>query len=256
MDVYFRVLIQTIFAFFTILVLTRILGKQQITQLTYYEYVNGITFGSIAATMATDTDNLVWQHFFGLIFFGLLTGLMSYISLKVRPLRKLISGESVVVIQNGQILENNLKKIRFNLDELTSELRHKNIFDIRDVEFAILEPSGKFSVLKKPDAQNLTPRDLGLTPPSEGLNIEVIVDGQLIYDNLKGIGLNAKWLLNQLKIQGVSNIRQVAFASIDANHQLYVDLYEDHIPGMVDMSDDVKIPFTLDTLNVGEKDKK
>ncbi|MFZ7103449.1 MAG: DUF421 domain-containing protein [Peptococcaceae bacterium] len=256
MNLFIKILVQTCIAFFTILVLTRILGKQQLAQLTYYEYINGITFGSIAATMATDTDQIMWQHLAGLIFFGVLTYSMSYVSLKSRPLRKIISGEPVIVVQNGKILENNLKKMRYDLDELNSELRYKGIFNIADVEFAIIETSGKFSVLKKTDADALTRRDLEIVAPAEGLQVEVIVDGQMIYANLVNMGLDGKWLLNQLDIKGIKQIKQVAYASIDANHNLYFDLYQDKIAGQIDVSDDAKIPFSLDFLESGQKNKK
>jgi len=256
MDVVLKIMMQTSFAFFVILLLTRILGKQQISQLTYYEYINGITFGSIAATMATDTNQVVWQHFIGLVFFGFLTFSMSYISLKNRPLRKIISGEPVVIIQDGVILENNLKKMRYNLDELTSELRSKDIFDINDLEFAIIETSGKISTLKKADKEAPSREDVGVPGVSKGLAIEVIIDGQLVYTNLEKMGLDGKWLMNQLNIKGVKSLNQVNFASVDKNHMLYLDLYEDNLQGMVDISDDASLPFTMDTIDLGEKDKK
>lgn len=251
-----KVLFQTFIAFFAILILTRILGKQQINQLTFYEYINGITFGSIAANMASDTNQHMGLHLAGLIFFGVLTGLMSYVSIKSRPLRKLIAGEPVVVIQNGKILENNLKKMRYNLDELTSELRSKDIFDIVDVELALIEPSGKLSILKYAELDQPNRKDLNIPASSRGLDIEVVMDGQLIYTNLEKMGLNARWLLNQLEIKGIGSIKDVVFASVDANHQLFVDTYEDKIEGLIDVSDDFKLPFTMDTIKYGDKDDK
>lgn len=206
MELFFKILLQTSLAFFTILFLTKLLGKQQISQLTYYEYITGITFGSIAATMATDTDSLMWQHLIGLVFFSILTFLMSAISLKSRPLRKIIAGEPVIVVQDGKILENNLKKMHYNIDEFTSELRAKNIFNISDLEFAIIETSGKISVLKKPEKEPPTREDLKIPTNSKGLQIEIIIDGQLIYSNLERMGLDGKWLISQLQEKGVASI--------------------------------------------------
>lgn len=256
MELLIKITLQTSLAFFTILFLTKLLGKQQISQLTYYEYITGITFGSIAATMATDTDSLVWQHLIGLVLFAFLTFLMSFISLKSRTLRKIIAGEPVIVVQNGRILENNLKKMHYNLDEFTSELRAKNIFNISDLEFAILETSGKISFLKKPEKEPPTREDLKITADSKGLPIEIIIDGQLIYSNLERMGLDGKWLMGKLQDKGVASISQVAFASIDKNHELFIDLYEDKIEGMIDISDEPKIPLTMDTMKIGEKDEK
>lgn len=256
MDKLDQVLFQTFIAFFAILILTRILGKQQINQLTFYEYINGITFGSIAASLASDTGQHMVLHLAGLIFFGILTGLMAFISLKSRPLRKLIAGEPVVVIQNGKILENNLKKMRYNLDELTSELRSKNVFDIADVELALIEPSGKLSILKYAELNPPTRQDFNIPANSKGLDIEVVMDGKVIYTNLEKMGLDGRWLLNQLENKGIESIRQVAYASVDANHQLFVDTYEDKIEGLIDISDDFKLPLTMDTTKYGEKDEK
>jgi len=256
MNLLIKILLQTALAFFTILFITRILGKQQISQLTYYEYITGITFGSIAATLATDTDQVMWQHLIGLIFFGMLTFFMSFIALKSRPLRKIIAGEPVIVIQNGQILENNLRKMHYNIDELTAELRNKNIFDISELELAIIETNGKLSILKKPEKDHPTREDMSVPSISKGLAIEVIVDGQLIYTNLEKMGLDGKWLMNQLKLKGINSLNQVSLASVDKNHNLYIDLFEDKIQGMIDASDDTKIPFTMDTIKLGEKDEK
>ncbi|KJS22936.1 MAG: membrane protein [Clostridiaceae bacterium BRH_c20a] len=256
MNLLLKILLQTCLAFFTILFITKLLGKQQISQLTYYEYITGITFGSIAATMATDTDQLMWQHLIGLVFFGLLTFSMSIISLKNRPLRKIIAGEPVIVVQDGQILENNLKKMHYNIDEFTSELRAKDIFDINDLEYAIIETSGKISILKKANKDTPTREDLNIAYDSEGLPVEIIIDGQLIYSNLERMGLDGKWLKKQLNKQDILSLNKVALASVDKNHNLYIDLYEDDIKGMIDVSDDPKIPFTMDTINIGEKDEK
>lgn len=243
-----KIIFQTSVAFFVILILTRILGKQQISQLTFYEYINGITFGSIAATMATDTEQKLWEHMIGLVFFGLLTALMSIISLRNRVLRKVITGEPVVVIQEGKIFENNLKKMRLNFDELMSELRNQSVFNIADVYLAIIEPNGKLSVLLKQGKQPVIRDDLGIKSNFPGADIEVIADGQLIYTNLRNMGLNAKWLKEELSKQNINSLQEVAYATVNKNHELFVDLYEDDIPGMIDTSDDVNIPFTMDNM--------
>ena len=135
---YLHVLFQTLLAFGTILVLTIILGKQQISELTYFEYINGITFGSIAATLATDIDSETGLHFFGLVLFGGLTFLMSFLTLKSRWAKKLLEGDPVIVIRDGKILENNLRKSRFNVDQILQLLREKDVYDVSQVQFAIL----------------------------------------------------------------------------------------------------------------------
>lgn len=233
-----EVIIQTILAFFAILMFTRLLGKQQVAQLTYYDYINGITFGSIAGVMATDVAQRTRQHLIGLILFAFLTFLMSYISMKSRPARKVLEGEPSIVVFEGKILEDNLRKMRYNIDDLISQLRQKDVFNISDVKYAILEPNGSMSVLKKADTQPLTPKDMNITPQQQSLPSELIVDGQIIYQNLQQNNLDGKWLMNMLASQNIHSIKDVAYATIDpVTRQFYVDTYKDNIPKNVDISD-------------------
>ena len=127
------ILLQTLIAFFAILFITRILGRQQVAQLTVYEYINGITFGSIAATVATDLGQSSLGHLVGLFLFGALTYLVGYISRKQRYFSKVVQGEPVLVIQDGHILEKNLSRFHYTVDDLTHLLRKKDVFNISDV---------------------------------------------------------------------------------------------------------------------------
>jgi uncharacterized membrane protein YcaP (DUF421 family) len=238
-----EVFFQTLLAFGAVVIYARLLGKQQVGQLTIFEYVNGITLGSIAGVLATDIgfERSIF-HFSGLTIFATLTFLMGFISLKSRPLRKLISGEPVVVIHNGKILENNMKKMRYNMDELSMQLREQNCFNITDVEFAILETDGNLSVLPKSQKRPLTPADLNIPTEYEGLASELVVDGQIIFQNLKQNNLDGKWLLQELQKQGVTNVGEVAYASLDTAGQLYVDFKKDNLQDPRDITDFPKSP--------------
>jgi len=164
MKIFAEIVIQTLLSFFSILFIARILGRQQVSQLTFYEYVNGITFGSIAATLATDINQRTWQHLIGLILFGVLTGIASYASLKKRSIRKVLEGEPILVIENGQILEKNLKRTRYSIDDLNIILRQSDCFTPDDVQYGILEINGQLSVIKRGDKRNVTLGDLNLSP--------------------------------------------------------------------------------------------
>ena len=193
------VFFQTVASFLILLLLTRLLGKQQVSQLTFYEYLNGITFGSIAANMATDDLANAPDHLVGLVTYGILTLLVSWLALKNRKIRKALAGEPVIVIQDGNILEDNLRKMHMDLDELTMLLRAENIFDYKELELAIVEQSGALSVMKKPAYQGVTRQDLHLHAKSKGLAVEVIIDGQIVYENLRAMDLDGKWLVEQLR---------------------------------------------------------
>ena len=226
----FEITLQTILAFFAILFLTRLIGKKQIAELTFYDYVNGITFGSIAANMATDLSHRTWQHFIGLFLFAFLTFLMQYISLKNTTARKVIEGEPVVLIHKGKILEDNLKKTRFNIEDLLSELREKDFFDIRDVHYAILENDGRISVLPVADKKPLTPKDINQKGEEQGIVTEIIVEGKIILPNLHQHGLDKKWLINTLKKNNISEINDVMLAIYNPiNQSIYFDLKNDNL---------------------------
>ena len=240
---YAEVFIQIFLAFFAILIYTRILSKRQIGQLTFFEYINGITFGSIAAVLATDIDpQKTLYNLIGLTLFAGWTFLAAYVSLKSRPVRKVIAGEPTVIIHNGKILEANLKKMHYNLDEMLMQLREKDVFDINEVEFAILEPSGVLSVAKKSQMSSPTRSDLNLSSEYEGISTELILKGEIIHQNLKQIGLDDKWLLKELQNRGVKDIKDVDLAILSSKGNLYVDMSQDSLSTPVDITDDPKPP--------------
>ncbi len=227
MKVAIEVVMQTILSFFSILFITRLLGRQQISQLTMQEYVNGITFGSIAATLATDVNQRTWQHMIGLFLFGALTFLVSYISGKNLKLARVIQGEPLVVIKDGRILEKNLGKFHYTIDDLYHLLRKKDIFNINNVKYGILETTGEISVIKVSHKDTVTLGDLNMLGEQDDIKTEVIVTGNIIYENLASRNLTAQWLIDQLKMYGITDIREVFYANLDSNNRLYVDKYKD-----------------------------
>lgn len=228
MKLVLEIILQTLLAFFSILFITRILGRQQVAQLTVHEYINGVTFGSIAATLATDVNQRTWQHLIGLFLFGLLTFLMSYISLKNIDVARVLQGEPIVVIQDGKILEKNLKKFFYTIDDLNHLLRKKDVFNISDVKYGILETTGELSIIKIGTKVNPTTEDFGIVGKQEEILVEVIVAGNVIYDNLRQQNLTMKWLIDQLKMKGVDDIRDIFYATVDSNNRLYIDKMEDN----------------------------
>lgn len=229
MKLAFEITLQTILAFFAILFITRILGRQQISQLTLQEYVTGITFGSIAATLATDVNQRTWHHLIGLVLFGALTYLVSYISSKNMKFARIIQGEPIVVVKDGKILEESLKRFHYTVDDLHHLLRKKDVFDIEDVKYGILETTGEISVIKVSDKNYPTLEDLNILGKQDDIKTEVIITGNIIYENLVCRNLTAQWLIDQLNTQGIYDIREVYYANLDENNKLYIDKYTDNI---------------------------
>lgn len=240
---YLEVVIQTFVAFFGILIYTRILGKQQVSQLTIFEYINGITFGSIAAVLATDIGpRSTLFNLLGLTLFTMLTFGAGFLALKSRPVRKVIAGEPTVVIHNGKILEDNMRKMQYNMDDLLIQLREKDVFDLGHVEFAILEPNGSLSTQLKSQVKPVTRKDLGLPTDYEGISVEMVMDGEVIHQNLRQMGLDENWLLNELKQRGVMTLDEVSLAVLASDGSLYVDVTRDDLGTKIDISDFPEAP--------------
>ncbi|MFZ5643728.1 MAG: YetF domain-containing protein [Bacillota bacterium] len=237
MNPFIEVFIRSVGAFFVVLIITRIIGKTQIAQLNVTDFVNAIVLGSIAGVMATNTAENAWYYAFGLLVFGSLTFGTEYLSLKYRPARKLLEGEPTVVIHNGKVLENNMRKMTYNMDDLTMQLRGKNIFNISDVEFAVLETNGDLSVLPKSPKQPVTLEDMNLPGKYQTIASELIVDGEVIRQNLIQNNLSEEWLYQQLENQNIKDIGSVLFASLDSQGNLYVDLKKDNLQSPRDITD-------------------
>lgn len=234
---YFLIALRSLIAFVVILLMARWLNKEQLSHLTFCDWIVGITIGSIAANMATDFQGHSWSYVVALVAFGAAAYFTGMMTEKSRPVRKLIEGEPTVVIHNGRILEHNMAKLHYNLDNLLSQLRDKNVFSIEDVEFALLEGNGGLSVLLKSQKRPVTPTDLEISTSYEGISSEIIVDGQVIYQNLKQNQLDEQWLIAELKKQGYNSPRDIVFASLSSDGQLYIDDKRDKNQHMVDVSD-------------------
>jgi uncharacterized membrane protein YcaP (DUF421 family) len=223
-----EIVLRSIAALAALFIFTRILGKKQISQLTYFEYVVGITLGGLAGFISTDME----AHFFlGLlamfVWFIIPLG-FEFLTLKSLRLRKWLEGTGSVLIQDGKVMEDNLKKERMTADELMEQLRVRDVFRIADVEVAVLESSGELSVMRKRDKQPLTPRDIGMKLPREKEPQTVIIDGKILDEQLAGMGLSRGWLNEELEKAGVT-AENVFLGQVDAYQQLYIDLYDDKI---------------------------
>ncbi len=236
------VLVRSIIAFFSLLIFTRIIGKEQISQLTFFDYVLGITIGSIAASTTTDLSSRAWPHWVGLITWAALGYLMEVITLKWRYAAKCLEGEPVIVIMSGKIMENVLKKAKYRISDILELLRNQGVFDVNQVDFAILEPNGQLSILKKPEYQPLTPNDMNIQVKDSGISTELVYDGILIEENLRQLNKDKAWLMNELKMKGINDISEVFLVTMDPGGSIYIDKYEDHIHKVLDIGD-FKGPF-------------
>ncbi len=237
MDQALVVVVRGIIAFTSLLIFARVLGKQQISQLTFFEYVLGITIGSMAASLTTDLRAPAWPHWVGLLTWVLAALAVQWVTLKWRYAAKYIDGEPTVVIMNGQVMEKALRTLRYRLSDLLELLRTKGVFDLSEVEFAVLEANGSLSVLRKSQHQPVTPKDLNLPTTYKGVSTELIYDGVVVDQNLEQVNLDRAWLEAELRKQGIESPEEVFAATLETSGKLYVDRYRDRVKRLVDVSD-------------------
>jgi uncharacterized membrane protein YcaP (DUF421 family) len=208
--------------------LTKILGKKQISQLSLFEYVVGITIGNIAAQTSTGVKDNFFYGVCSLLVWTIVPLIISISTLKNKKVRELLEGKPTVFIKDGKIHEDNLNKQKYSVDNLMELLRKKNAFNIADVEFAILEPSGDLSVLMKKENQPLTPKDIQLKVAPEKEPQTVIMEGKILDEPLGITGYNRAWLETELQKLNVA-IDNVVVGQIDSYGKLSVDIFDDKV---------------------------
>ncbi|PPA68872.1 DUF421 domain-containing protein [Jeotgalibacillus proteolyticus] len=221
------VIIRSIFMLIALFFATKMLGKKQISQLSFFEYVVGITAGSIGAEVITGLDESFIHGVLGIGAFISLPVLADRLSLKSKKLRDFFEGKGTVFIQNGNVLEESLKKEKYTIDELMELLRKKDVFNLSDVEFAILEPTGDLNVLLKREKQPLTPSDMHIAINPLKEPCLVIMDGNIMNGALDSIRKSEEWLRGELEKKSV-RVEDVFICQIDSHGDLSLDLY-DHI---------------------------
>lgn len=215
-------ILRSVFAYLALLLLTRMMGRKVISQMSFFNFIAGITIGTITAEIAMDTKGNSVVPVTAMLVLVALTILIEAMDIKSFKLRRLVNSTPQIVIENGSIVDKNLKKSRLTLDELMMHLREKDIFNVADVEFAVLEIDGQLSVLPKSQKQPLTPADLKISTKYVGLTKDLIIDGKIFDDSLKEIGLGESWLMEQLAKQGIKNASEVFYAGLDTEGSLYV----------------------------------
>lgn len=228
MPEWIEVILRTLSAVVVLFLITKMLGKRQVSQLSLFEYITGITIGSLAAYISLELDGSWYLGIISLVVWGVISLGIEYLQLKSKKVRDFTDGKATVLIQKGKIFEDELKKERLTTDELLELLRKKNVFRVADVEFAVLETSGDLSVLLKKENQPLTAKDLSLQVGSENEPKTVIMDGKIVSEGLRASGFQQGWLYAELEKLGVE-LKDVFLGQVDAYGQLQIDLYDDQM---------------------------
>ncbi|AHF09852.1 MULTISPECIES: DUF421 domain-containing protein [Dehalobacter] len=215
-------IVRTIILYLIIVLVLRVMGKRQIGQLQPFELVIILMISELAVIPSQDSGIPLVAGLFPVLILLLLGLAISEIALKSEKARGIICGTPTILINKGQILEGELRKLRYNLSDLLEQLRAKNLPNIADVEYAILETNGQLSVIPKTGKRPVNTQDLKLQVIAEGLPLALIMDGKLQQKNLEKSGVNIQWLNKELTKANVPDIKKVFFASIDSQRKLYI----------------------------------
>lgn len=218
------IIIRTLILYFVVMLLLRIMGKRQIGQLQPYELVVIIMISELAAIPMQNTGIPLYSGIVPIIILVATEVVLSFASLKSARARELISSKPSVLIQNSKIVESELRRARYNINDLLEQLRLKDVADIDDVEYAILETSGQISVILKSEKRAVRPEDLNIQPEAEQLPTTLIIDGQVLQQNLTKTNIDSDWLENELRQSGIDSPRQVLFAMLDSKGKFYYQL--------------------------------
>jgi len=222
------VIVRSVLFLVILFIITKILGKKQISQLTMFEYVTGITIGNIGAEVVTGLEQKVHLGVIALVTTAAIPFAVSFLAIKSKKARDLIDGKGTVLIKDGKILEDNLKTERVTIDELLEMLRKKDVFQVSEVEFAVLEAAGVLNVLLKKEYRPLTPKDLNMKVAPEKEPQTVIMDGKILDEPLATIGYSRGWLHTELEKLGVT-IENVFLGQVNSYGELTVDLFDDKL---------------------------
>lgn len=210
------VCLTSLFSFGALFVIAKFIGHKQISQLDFFDYITGITIGSIAAEMATELET-PWKPLTAMVIYGAVSWLLSVLSNKFPRMRKYLNGTPTILMDHGKLYRENFKKAKLDLSEFMVMCRQQGYFDLTGIETAVYEYSGKLTILPVSDKRPATPSDMNLHPEQELLFTELIMDGRVLEDNLKRMGLDLTWLNKQLEQNRIHSPKEVFLAICDKN---------------------------------------
>ena len=214
------VILASLFSVIALFIIAKAIGHKQVSQLEFFDYIIGITFGSIAAELATTLDSPWWKPAISMLIYGVVAILISLLTQKFPRSRKFINGTPTILMNNGKLFRKNLKKAKLELSEFMLLCRQEGYFNLEDIQTAIFEYNGKLSILPVSTKRPLNPQDMNLEPEPELISTEVIMDGRIMGENLKRMGLDEIWLKKQLQKQGYKSAKEVFLGICDSNNQL------------------------------------
>ena len=215
----FKVILTSVLSAGALFIIAKLIGHKQVSQLDFFDYITGITIGSIAAELATELENPL-QPLVAMIIYGAITVILNLITSKLPKTRKFINGTPTIIMNDGKIYRKNLKVAKLDISEFMMMCRQEGYFNLSDIKTAIFEYNGRLTILPKSTKRPLNPEDINLTPQEESISVEVIMDGRILDGNLKRMGVDIKWLEKRIKEQGFNDAKGIFLGLCDQSKNL------------------------------------
>ncbi len=216
---FINVILTSLLSVVSLFVIAKIMGHKQIAQLDFFDYITGITIGSIAAEVATELES-PWKPLIAMIIYGLVAIGLTTLAHKFSRARKYVNGTPTIVMDNGKLYRENMKKAKLELSEFMVLCRQEGYFNLNDIQTAVFEYNGRITILPKSEKRPITPEDMKITPEKAEICTEIIMDGRILHENIKRLGLDLIWLDKELKKQKYNNAKEIYLGVCDKNNKL------------------------------------
>ena len=216
---FIKVVLTSLLSIVSLFLIAKMMGHKQMAQLDFFDYITGITIGSIAAELATELEK-PWKPLVAMVIYGAFAVILTILASKFPKSRKYINGTPTIVMDNGKLYRKNMKKAKLDLSEFMVLCRQEGYFNLNDIETAVFEYNGRITILPKSQKRPLIPEDMNITPEKAGIYTEIIMDGRIMHENLKRLGLDLTWLDKQLKKQKYNNAKEIYLGICDKNNNL------------------------------------
>ena len=227
MSNFFNICFRTILVLVILFFITKMMGKKQISELNFFDYIVGITIGSIAADISLDIEKNMIAGIAALFIYGFISYIISFVSIKSILARRFFIGVPTVLVEKGKIIESGLKKSKIDVNDLLMEARENGYFNLDKIDYALMEVNGNISFLPKEKEKPVTKRDMKIKCSNEGLTVNAIIDSKYMVNNMKAINKDKEWLDHELKVNGYDNYDNILLATIDNNYK--VTIYEKNV---------------------------
>ena len=218
LDVTLRAFISLI----TLFLITKMLGKRQVSQLSLFDYVIGISIGNFAAEMTINLESDYLHGILAVVIFGFVAYFVSILTMKSIHLRRYFMGVPTILIQDGKVLEKNMKKIKYDMNDLLEQCSINGYFDLSEIKYALMEANGTLSILPFEKERPLKVKDMNINPKMEGLCANVVIDGKIMKNNLKNCNKTEEWLQKELKLRGYIHLDDILLVTLDVNEKLQI----------------------------------